>query len=760
VLWPRNQNRKYARTAGAMALLWLAAAAAYGQNTGVPAAVPGGQGEVAFQGYYLGGNGQTFLDTSGTAFHFQQFFPTAGILTGSLEAYGSQNRFQTGENFLELRGLPWGSHYWTFTGGDFRVPATLVEFPFNNIFTPEIDARGVKVQAVHDKTQYTFFYGEETLAAGPRVAYRVMVPQTVMGVSALHRVAQHVMVGARLMQFSANSQAIAANPYLFPPGRTAEQVRTMALEALYTPVKQLKIYAEVSRPDAAGERNLTSVLAGVSWEGAVFTLKANYVYQGILYFPLAGYFAGDRRGPFAEARLHPWKRLELYGSASQYRNNLEGDTSLPFLTSSNAAAGLSLLLPGSVSLTGQLSTIRYSDETPGQGTIYSDDRQISAALSRRLGRHTVQLDWREILLNMQPNPQRQRSSEAGDTYQWKHFSLGGAVRYQQVTGSERLNSLFFRGLAQVNAGPVSAYVNVDVGNDLANQTVFSTEAYRTSMAGISVRLPSRWNLQTEVFRNQLNMTLNQENVFLLQSSGTLDGISPAAAGLDNFTQWSFFFRLSKQIRWGGGLPSEDPARLAVGAAVRLTGSVEGVVHLKNMAGPATAASVPVTLDGDRSAVSGPDGHYVFNDVPEGVHAVALAMEQLPADFDAGDARSARVAVQPHRAVRADFDVLPLAAISGRVNGPEKAPLEEIVIRLLPGSRYTMTAKDGSFHFYNLREGDYQVALDPSTLPENSELQSPAKVAAAVRVGTALPSVDFQFTSKSDQKPVRKVLVQQ
>lgn len=757
MLWPRSRNRKPSGTAQTIAVILLAAGGTFAQTAGAPPAVAGGQGEVAFQGYYLGGNQQSLLDTTGTAFHFQQFFPTAGILTGNLEAYGSQNRFQTGENFLELRGLPWANHYWTFTGGDFRAPASLVEFPFTNIFTPEIDARGVKVQATHNKSQYTFFWGEETLSSGPRISYRIIAPQTLMGISALHQAAPHLLIGARVMQFSASSQSIAANPDLFPAGRTAEQVRTMTLQALYTPVRQLKIYAEASRPEASGERNLTSVLTGLSWEGATFTLKANYVYQGILYFPLAGYFAGDRRGPFAEARLHPWKGFELYGSASQYRNNLEGNTALPFLSTNNASLGSSIVLPGSISLTSQLSIIRYTDETPGQANVNSNDRQISAALSRRVGRHTVQVDWREILLNTPPNPQRQRSSEAGDTYQWKHFSLGGTMRYQQITGSERLNSLFFRGLAQVNAGRVSAYANIEVGNDLANQTVFSTEAYRTSMAGVSVRLPSRWNLQTEIFRNQLNMTLNQENVFLLQSSGALDGISPGATSLDNFSQWSFFFRLSKQVRWGGGLPSENPAQLAVGGAIRLTGSVEGIVHLKTMAGLANAASVAVSLDNGRTTVSGPDGHYVFNDVPEGVHAVTLALDQLPADFDPGDARGSRVAVQPHRAARADFEVLPLGAIAGRVNGPEKTPLDNIVVRLLPGSRYTMTAADGTFRFYNVREGDYQVAIDAGSLPESTEMQSPSTVASTLRSGANTPSVEFRIVLKNTQKPIRKVL---
>ena len=763
MLWPQRTSRN--RGAAAVALLLLCAfpfAGACQTPAPMPATPPareGGQGEVALQGFYMGGSQQDLLNTTGAAFHFQQFFPALGFLSGSLEAYGSQNRFQTGENFMQLRGAPWGGYYWTVTGGDFRAPATVVEFPFNNIYTPEVEARGVNVQALHGATQYTFFAGQETLMAGARVSYRLPSPQMVMGVSAVHRIAPHLLLGARLMQFSASGQAIADNPALFPAGRTAALVRTLAIQSLYTPIKRLKVYAEASRPETGAEHPVTSALAGFTWEDAVFTLKANYAWQGLFYFPLAGYFAGDRRGPYGELRFRPRKGLELFGTANEYRNNLERDPTLSSMVSTGSTAGVSALLPLKVSLTGEVSTVRFSSQAPGEAETTSNDRQISAALSRAFGRQTVQVNWREILLDTGSGPERQRSSEAGDMIQFRHFSLGGSVRYQQVTGTETLNSLFYRAIGQVNAGRVNIYANLELGNDLANQTVFSTEAYRTSVIGAALRLIGGWNLQTEMFRNQLNVTLNQENIFLLANGGALEGLSPAAAALSATGQWSLFFRLSKQLHWGGGLPQESAAHPVTGAVVSLKGSVEGIVRLKTLAGAldGPAASIPISLDHGRTAVTGSDGHYSFDNVPEGAHEVELALEELPADFDPGDRRKNSVVVQPRRTARADFDVLPLMAITGRVSGPEKAELEDIIVRLLPGSRYTSPDKEGAFTFYNVREGDFSVALDPQTMPEGGELQTAPEVAVAVRIGSSPPPVNFSFIVKSIQKPVRKVL---
>jgi len=704
----------------------------------------------------MGGAAQPFLNITGVVANAQEFLPGLGFLSCDLEGYGSQNHFAAGQNFLELRGAPWMGFYWTLTGGDFRAPATLVEFPFNNIFNPDIEARGFKIQAAHGDTQYTFFLGDQTLTAGTRVAYRLVTPQTVMGASIAHRLAAHLQTGARLMQFSTSPQAILDNPYLFPPGRTLALVRTLAWQSLYTPMQKLKIYAEVSRPLSGDEPTVTSILGGFAWEDPAFSLKADYTRQGLLYFPLAGYFAGDRQGPFAEGRWRPRKTLEFYGSASQYRNDLEHDASLPLLTSFSTSAGASTLLPGNLSASLALSTVRFTEIGGGQDPVTSNNRQINATLSRAIRRHTLHADWRDIRLDTAISPQRQRSWEAGDTFQTKHFSVGGSAQYQQVTGTESRNTVFFHGLAQAGLWRLTAYGNVEVGNDLANQTLFSTSAYRTSVVGVAVRAARGWNLQTEMYRNLLNFTLNPENIFLLQNGGALAGVSPAATSLAATRQWNFYFRLSKQIRWGAGLPAEKPGQFVVKAAP-LTGTVEGAVRIKTLAGAAGAPGIPVSLDGGRTAVSGADGRYIFESVPEGVHDVALSLAGLPADFDAGDTAPTHVVVHPRRTARADFEVLPLAAVEGKVGGPEGAPLGGIVIRMAPGNRYTTTTDDGSFRFYNVREGYCVLVVDSKTLPEGGVLTSSGTVTVPVRAGTSPPSIGFHFTLQSTAKPIRKVL---
>lgn len=723
------------------ALLWIAPAAP---------AQSRGQADVALQGYYLGGNSLSTSTTSGAAIHFQDFIPRLGLLSGSLEGYGADGGFAAGENFLELRGAPALGYRWTITGGDFRAASAGVEFPFLNLYMPEIAARGFRVQAGHEGTQYSFFVGQETLSAGPRVSYRVRVPQTVMGGTATRRVGKYLQIGARFLRLSASPQAIADNPWYFPTGRDFSKVTTFGVQSLFTPVKRLKVYAEASR--ALGASKSLSSVAGAAWESKILTMRFNYALQGVRYFPLAGYFTGDRKGPYAEIRFRPTRWAELNASASRYTNNVEHNPEMTDLRADTASAGVSLTLPGKIAAAAQISSVRLYSQAPGESRETTLNQQITATFGRTIGRHGLQLSLRQFRLRTVTGPDRQHSAELQDTWHFKHFFVGGAVRMQRDVTTERRNSIFARGMLQATLGKFSAYANIEKGKDLANATVFSTNTSSTTMVGISAPLFHDWTLHAEAFRSRLNIDLNLESIFLLENSGL-----SVADSLALLSQWSFYFRVSRQFNWGGGLPTIGIDQYTALAAP-LTGSVEGVVKVHSLNGTPLASGIPVTIDGSRSATTGRDGHYLFTEVPEGPHEIALSATQLPADFDAGTPSKSKVLVQPRRAVRADFEVLPLTTIEGKVQGPAGMDLDGIVIRLVPGDRYTTADTEGKFALYNVREGDYELVLDPKTLPEHAELRGEGSVPAVVRVGIAVPPAAFTVVAgATTSKPIRKVL---
>jgi hypothetical protein len=293
---------------------------------------------------------------------------------------------------------------------------------------------------------------------------------------------------------------------------------------------------------------------------------------------------------------------------------------------------------------------------------------------------------------------------------------------------------------------------VELGNDLVNKTVFATNTYNTIVGGVSARLFREWNIQTEVFRNRFISTLNPESVFVLASQGV--GLSTV---LTDFNQWSFFFRLTKQIRWGGVLPAEGLDQFMV-REIPLTGSVDGFVTEVRMDGSKPVEGIPVTLDGGRTVLSGPDGRFLFEEVPEGRHRVALSSE-LPTDFDPGAKREFSVPVNPNKVTRVDLDVYWLTSIEGAVTGPKDTLFESLVIRLGGTDRYTTPDGEGRFGFYNLREGDYEITVDQSTLPPGTSID-PAKASASVSVrrDQRPEPVSFELKEVRDQRPVRRVVI--
>jgi hypothetical protein len=145
------------------------------------------------------------------------------------------------------------------------------------------------------------------------------------------------------------------------------------------------------------------------------------------------------------------------------------------------------------------------------------------------------------------------------------------------------------------------------------------------------------------------------------------------------------------------------------------------------------------------------------DVPEGAHKVELALRELPADFDPGKITENGILFHPSKLSRADLDVIRLASIRGKLTGPKDVPVDSIVIRMLPGERYTTPDTDGNFSFYNVHEGEYALAVDEKTLPEFAVMSQPDRISVAVHVGGAPEPVAFGFKINKPEKPIRRVL---
>jgi hypothetical protein len=722
-----------------------------------------GQAEVAVQGYYMSGSGQSLIQTSGMAENYSQFIDGLGLITTNVEGYGGDG-FRTGNLSAGLHGTPiWGWH-WDFIGGDVHFTSYMVENPFSNVYSPEIAGRGAQIAMRRTNTTYQFFVGEDTVLEGPRIPFRLILPQRVMGASMQQKVGKRWALGARFLKLNTSPSALTSDSTFILPGRTYQGSNSLSLQSTYHVSEHLKIYGETGYGRVSGFTPLTVpqvpflLLIGPSWEADKFSVRANYVRQSTSYMPLLGYFAGDRKGPYIEGHYRPVGRVELYGSASAYSNNLENNPILPSFSSTGYTTGASFTLPWKLSAGTSLTSLRLTERDPSQPVaLPSNNSQINLTVSRPLWRHNLRFSLIDMKLNANSQPQSQRFEEIEDTFTWKHLVLGGATRLQNTQSStQNLNTVFYRGSAQANIKRISAYAYMEKGNDLVNKSVFSTNSVSSTVMGLSAPLFDGWTLHFEAFQNQLLTALNPENIFLLGNSD--QGLNTQLAG---FNQRSIYFKVSKRYSWGKALEQGSTMEQYAASHAPLVGSVEGLVTEAALAGPKPASNVAVILDHNRTAISDTTGRYAFADVPEGMHEVALNMEELPADYSPGPANVAHVSVAPRAIARTDFDVVRLANLAGKIAAPKDVQIENVVVRLVGTKSYTTPYEDGTFSFYNVTEGHYEVEIDVATLPEGYILASPPRVSVAASSTGATAPFGFELKIKpAVEKPVREMLKQE
>ena len=722
-----------------------------------------GQAEVAMQGYYMSGSGQSLIQTSGMAANSTQFIEGLGLLSTNVEGYGGDG-FHTGNLSAGLEGTPiWGWH-WDFKGGDFHTSSYLVETPFSNVYSPEIAGRGGQIAMRRTNRTYQFFAGEDTVLEGPRIPFRLILPQRIIGASMQQKIGERLALGVRFMNTETSSSGLTSDSTFFLPGRTYQGSNSMTLQSTYHVSEHLKLYGETGYGTVSGFTPLPvaqkpfSFLIGPSWETDKFSARANYVRQSTSYMPLLGYFAGDRKGPYVEGHYRPFGRMELYGSASAYSNNLEKNPALPGFSSSGYTSGASFTLPWKLSAGGSLTTLQLTEHEPSQPVaLPSNNSQINLTVSRPLWRHSLRFSLIDMKLNVNSQPQTQRFEEIEDTFTWRHFVLGGATRLQNTQSSAQTqNTVFVRGSLQANIKRISAYAYMEKGNDLVNKSVFSTNSVSSTVMGLSSPLFDGWTLHFEAFQNQLLTALNPENIFLFGNGD--QGLNTQLAG---FNQRSIYFKVSKRYSWGKPLDQGSTMEQYAASHAPLVGSVEGFVMEAALAGTQPAPNVTIILDHGRTAVSDNSGRYSFFDVPEGLHQVELNMEELPADYSPGPANVAHLSVAPRTIARTDFDVMRLANLAGKIVAPKDAQIENIVVRLVGTKLYTTPYEEGTFSFYNLGEGHYEVEIDVTTLPEGYVLASPASVAVDASSTGATAPFGFELKVKpAVEKPVREMLKQE
>lgn len=737
-----------ATTAALAVLIFASAIPSRAQETG-------GELEVGYQGSYFD-NGAGLQKTSGAAFHYRQFLPSVGLLDASFQGYSDNGGFGSGENYVELQNFLWKGRSWSFRGGDFTVSPYAIANPFNNVFLPYISGRGGRVEMTDSNRTVGIFFGNETLPQGAWIPLRESAPQNNLGMYITQKFGTRLKVGARFTRLSSDPAAIARQPMLFSNAMATQSSNGLTVDSEYLISSHLRVYGELGFSNAtaiSGARlrdgGPLSLLVGPVWESKRFTLRANYVRQTASYLPIVGYYNGDRTGPYAEGTYRFSSRGSVYGSIAKYSNNLADDPALPRYESKSFSSGASYTLPWNVAVNGQFSHIGLDTTNPGQAAGTSSSNQFSFGVGKSIHRHNLRMNWMTIDSTSTYSTQHQRYMEFSDNFPIKRLMLGATFRWQTQGDVASHSTYFVIGSAQYSHGRFNVYAHIEQGNDLVNRSLFATNSFSNTTIGMNVPLPGGWTLKADAYRNKMVSNLNPESLFVLGGQGISQSIV-----LSSTNTWLTYFKISRQFHWGrvNGSLTDYAARVRP-----LYGSVEGFVFEQRMNGKVPAAGVAVELDANTTVLTDDTGRYRFHEVPEGSHEVKISASELAADFNPGDVDDQKVRVEAHGIARGDLNVRRLSSLAGKVNAPEGTSFEGVVIRMEPGGRLTTPREDGSFAFYNLPEGDYQLQLGSDTLPEGLELSGSDSSLVSLRIGAPAPAIQFKVTVKQQEQKPEKLI---
>ena len=744
-------------------LLWLCGIRAGPAQTVVASTNPARRGSgdlsISFQSYYNRVNGTAAANVRGAAVSLRHFFPRTGLFTLQLEPVTSGGDFALGENFVQWSGLPWANRHWDLVAGDFRSPTAMVENPIPNLSQPEISLRGARVIARTGNWDYSVYGGLETLSRGSRVPFRTRVPQAALGGEAAGKVGQNVELAFRYLHLSSSPGRVRDQRLFFPVNRQFTRSHSLISQASVKISEALSWYTEAGWSSVAqdgelgGGRSELSIATGPALHTARVAIRANYLNQGTGYLPLLGYYLGDRRGANVDGVWY-LGMLSLNGNWGQARNNRERNPEVPDYYSRQGGGGFQLRLPSNFFFSGSISKLRFETRSEESGLLRNENRQFQINVSRPLFRHNLHATWQRIDSEIRDTPQRLQFLELEDNYTWRRFSAGAAVRWQRFSADELRQSLYLRASGQYQMRHFSVYGYWEQGKDLASATMLSTQISSTSVFGLTWQAPGALSLRMEAFRNRLNAVLNPENLFVLGTRG----IAPDSI-LSRADDWSLFLRVSREFSWG------EPGTLGSGGLLQpeapLTGAIAGYVRLQTIRGEAGAPDVWLLTDTGQSVKTDSSGYFRVPDVPQGARIVKLDLDRLPADYNPPAAEELSTEVRSGQLSRIDLQVTPLAAIEGTVVGEDGSPAGEgIVVRLSPDDRSTSTDVDGRFGFYNLPEGDYEIRLEESSLPENARLISPASLPAAPRYGKDEAPLEFRYQIVlPGPKPVKQVFTE-
>ncbi len=461
-----------------------------------------------------------------------------------------------------------------------------------------------------------------------------------------------------------------------------------------------------------------------AWRGAHGQLRYTYEFVGDQYASIGNPAVyQDFAGWNLNAGYRLTDRWSVFGNLARFRDNVSDDPAA--ITQQNLAWTLStqMGLPRD-----QAVTLSFTDNlgNPSGPNAPSSNR---SHVSRVDYIRPFVLDTR-LLLNYQFSQNLQPAGSNSDAHE-----VGGSLFKGFPGGS----SLFLSHQLRVDsleteedmlASTTSFTANYQLRRDLGLylNTAYTRNATEGSR-GVDT-LSGSLGARVQWFED---MALTAEYRVNTYDLGTERGRGPH--------DWSVFFLISRYF----GL-------MTAPAFGRLEGRIGQDLNHDGILAPGEPGveGLTVRLADARTAVTAPDGRFSFVRIAPGTTIVTVDPGSLPVGWALPD-HTRRVPVKRSERVRAEFPLLQVASIEGRVFIDENAdgtfqeteePLEGVAVVLQPGNQFRRTDAEGLFRFDELLPAAYTVQLYAADLPTGYAPASPEILDVPVGAGEERADVGF------------------
>ena len=510
--------------------------------------------------------------------------------------------------------------------------------------------------------------------------------------------------------------------------------------------KEVKWLTEFLGSDFTGELGTEShkdylIRLGPIIRTEKFRLEANFRRIGTNYHFVNDITQADRdqQGLFLLAEYRPWKELSLFGNADLFNDNV-ADYSIR-----NTTTNLRGLIGGSF----------FSPPYPSLYVTYDV-----------IGQKT-RFDF--------PSPVNNLTSTLYSEVRYQYKDFNPYARYRWVNFKDDINktneynqNILTLGLRQIFKMGSTLYVEGQV-----DQKDFQTGGQESQIAGrvgFNYYYSPKFSCWGEAPYGKLKD----------RDEGTHRNAIEGAFGLNDELPWGIqlyadaryaktlqperdilkaqgfqaTFRILKKFSWG---KREKIAGLRPGAVEKGYGSIEGLVFNDinrngvRDRGEEGIKDVTIRLEDGSTVKTDEKGFYQFPRVEEGSHLITLDVKRIPAEYSIVSPEKVKVEIKLRETVRVSFQLIAVGRIEGQIindlnsNGkidPGEKGIPDVLVLLEPGDNNAYTDEDGRFIFENILPGEYQLKIDPATLPADSVFTSPSELRFQIRVGEEVKGTNF------------------